>query len=380
MTVPEPSYKRRSGPGASRRRQRDTDTRKVADLIVSSLRDGIIFLDNKGLVSRVNPAMEELLGISEEEAVGRSMKEITGDPEICLLITLKKGRTKDTFRHKGREFQVEAVEVFDGRGERAGTVTLFHDVTEIKKLERQRSEIMSMITHDLKAPLTAIIGHADLIMEGSLGEVGQEVRDSVEAMSRGGSKVLSIIDDYLTISKLEAGLVEPSFTGARIPEAVREAVSCISPAAGQLGRRISIELDPDLPEVECDPAQIERVISNLLHNAVKFSLKNGRIAVKASRAGCDRIEEITGSRPESDEAYIEICVRDEGIGIPDSELPYLFDRYWRGGGSGQVKGTGLGLAIVKSIVAVHNGFVGVRSAVGKGSSFYVFLPVVQPQP
>lgn len=379
MTVPQPNYGGRIGPNASRPRTSDAEPGEIADLIVSSLKDGIIFLDNRGLVSRVNPVMEELLGIPEAQAVGRSMKDITGEPEICLLITLKKDRTMDTFRHKGREFEVEGIEVFGGKGERAGTVTLFHDVTEIKRLERQRSEIMSMITHDLKAPLTAILGHADLILEGSLGEVNHEVRDSVEAMSRGGAKVLAIIDDYLTISKLEAGQMAPSFTRAQIWKIAREVVSCIAPEAGQMGRRISLDIEPGLPDVECDPAQIERVISNFVNNAVKFSFKNGRITVRASYADGDRIEDVTGNRPRSRDGYVEVRVDDEGIGIPDSELPYLFDRYWRGGGAGKVKGSGLGLAIVKSIVEAHNGLLGISSAVGKGSSFHVFLPIVQPK-
>ena len=343
--------------------------RSSAELIVSSLTDGIIYLDEKGLVESINPVMEELLGTTEAEARGRSVKELTGDPEICLLITLSTGRTTDTFRVKGREFKVEGIEVYSEDGSNAGTITLFHDVTDVRTLERQRKEVMSMITHDLKAPLTAIIGHADLILEGGLGEPGTDVRDSVEAIERSGQKLLNTINDFLTISKLQAGQFSPVFQRTLLGEIAAEVVAAAEPDATRAKRSIRLDVEPGLPEVECDPGQVERVIANLLSNAVKYTKPGGRITV-----GVRSAKEPHGAAGE----MVEIYVEDDGIGIPECELANIFERYWRGGCAGRVKGTGLGLAIVKSIVEAHHGRVGVASVEKKGSRFHVLLPVVQP--
>lgn len=354
---------------------RTLEDHESAELVFAGLKDGLIFLDRDGRVSRINPVMEKLLGVTDAEARGKHLDDITGIPEVRLFISEPTLGWHGSFRLKGREFEVEGMEIFAPGGERRGIVTRFQDVTENRVLERQRTELLSMITHDLKAPLSSILGYADLILDGSLGEVSPDIQESVEAMSRGGHKILAIIENYLTLSKLDSGLMRAVIAPTDLVELAGIVISELNP--GQNPGRVRLGVEPGFPVVDCDHRLIERALGNLLCNAVKFSRQCGIITLSLKRAD-EAAALLAGCSFIPGQEYVELSVEDEGMGITKEDLPHVFGRYWRGSRAHGVSGTGLGLSIVKLVAETHGGFVQVESEEDKGSRFAIVIPVRQP--
>lgn len=347
-----------------------------AELVFSGLKDGLIFLDHDGRVIRVNPVMEKLLGVSDHEAHGRPLDLLTGVPEIFLFIADPSRKRPESFRLKDREFEVEGMEIYGPGGERRGILSRFQDVTEKRMLERQRSDLLSMMTHDLKAPLSAVLGYTDLILDGSLGEVNQEVQESVEAVSRGSHKILAIIDNYLTLSKLDSGLMKPAISPVNIGELAHTVISELAPPGGTFPA--SLHVGQCVPIVECDHRLLERALTNLLTNAVKFTGPRGSIRVSVARMPADNVVRLAEGLDMPQPEFVEVSVEDDGAGIAKDELPHVFDRYWRGTKAQGVNGTGLGLSIVKLVAESHGGYVRAESEEGRGSRFAILLPVRQP--
>jgi signal transduction histidine kinase len=232
-----------------------------------------------------------------------------------------------------------------------------------------------MITHDLKAPLSSILGYADLILDGSLGDVSPDIQESVEAMSRGGHKILAIIENYLTLSRLDSGLMKAVTAPAELVELAGIVISELDP--GQNPGRVHLDVEPGFPVVDCDHRLIERALGNLLCNAVKFSREWGLITLSMKRAD-EKAVRLAGYLDFPGQEHVELSVEDEGMGITGEDLPHVFDRYWRGSRTHGVSGTGLGLSIVKLVAETHGGFVQVESEEGKGSRFSIVIPVRQP--
>jgi len=351
---------------------------EVAGSILGGLRDGILFIDTADRVVWMNPVMERILGVACGEARGRSLKEVTGEHEIYLFIDQYMVDNPGTFNVAGHDYEVEASEIKNDKGGPLGLVALFHDITEKRRLERQRAEFLSMVSHDLKAPLTAILGYSELILSGSLGDISRDVRESVETMDRSGRKILALIGDFLTVSKLDAGLMAPNMGPVWMDRLAVDVVSGFYPAAAGTSKRIELMVDDGLPLLYGDKAQIERVLTNLIDNALKFTCPGGCITVSVSQTACEEVAYRLGREPACHAPHIEVKVEDDGMGIAPDDLPHIFDRYRRGRTSAGISGAGLGLAIVKSVTDAHSGEVVVESAEGKGACFRVWLPVSRP--
>lgn len=236
-----------------------------------------------------------------------------------------------------------------------------HLFENAKALEQQRSEFLALLTHDIKNPLTVILGHADLLLEEAKeqGVEDKEREDSLLWMKSSALTVLSLVENYLDLSRLEEG----QRTLAQVPVRLNELLGRVRQQykAEAQQRRIALELDlqKELPVIAGDSLALERVFANLISNALKFTPAGGIITISsASHQG----EAVT-------------TVADNGPGIAPEELPFIFDKYRRTASAGQRKGTGLGLFIVKTLVEAHSGRVEVQSALGQGTCFSVFLPI-----
>jgi len=243
----------------------------------------------------------------------------------------------------------------------AWTLFVLHDITRQKKLEAVRKDFVANVSHELRTPLSIIKGYVETLVDGHRDMSVEDREKFLQTVQRHTERLNSLLDDLLTLSRLESmnpGLHCESTDLARLLASVIEDYRS-RPAAAQ--HRLEFSGDGALPELLIDPLKISQVLGNLLDNALKYTPKGARIVVTADLQG----------------AEVEVCVRDNGPGIPAEDLPHLFARFYRvdKGRSREKGGTGLGLSIVKHIVQLHGGRAWVESTLGQGTAFHFSLPV-----
>jgi two-component system NtrC family sensor kinase len=237
-----------------------------------------------------------------------------------------------------------------------GQVVVLHDITHLKKLDQIKSDFVSTVSHDLRSPLTAILGYVELI--GRAGPVNAQQADFIRRVQHSVQAITSLIGDLLDLGRIEAGF-DAQKEATHLPLVVRYAVEGLRQAAADKDVQLAVAVPDDLPSVWGNPPRLRQMLANLIDNAVKFTPAGGQVHVQA--------------QPEDNS--VVITVRDSGIGIPPAEQPYVFDRFFRASNvEPNGAGTGLGLAIVKSIVEDHGGRIWLESRPEAGTTFAVVLP------
>ena len=246
-------------------------------------------------------------------------------------------------------------------GSIVGTVTVLEDITAFKQLDKTKSEFVHMVAHELRSPLSAVRQQNSVILEGLAGPLQEKQQ---ELLSRGVGKIdqlLELINSLLDIAKLEEGAHVQHRIPVDIGIVIKDIVALMEPKAREHGISLTYSCD-SLKPVQADPKGVEEIFNNLISNAINYSPDGGKVTVTARGHG----------------EYVEIKVADTGLGIPSEELPKIFDRFYRikHPKTRQVIGTGLGLALVKGVVEAHHGTIDVNSAVGKGTTFKILLPLI----
>lgn len=350
------------------------DTEKVLESserkyrrLFETAKDGILILDGAtGRITDVNPFLLALLGYSFDELVGKRIWEISPFKDIAAnQAAFQQLREKAYIRYEhlpletkdGRRTDVEFISnAYDENG--TGVIQCnVRDISARKQLEQQRADFIAMLTHDIRGPLGVVASYTELALEHS--GVPAEVQDFLAAIERSAQTLLSLVANYLQHSQIDAGglsLMKHPLDLNRLLERV------CRPWEAECARRhltLELRLSPDLGLMNGDPAALERVFSNLVHNALKFTPDGGRVTVESRQDGPN----------------VVVVVADTGPGISAEEVPKLFVRYRRMSGRRSDEGAGLGLFIVKTLVEGHGGRVQVTSTRGVGSSFVVVLPV-----
>ena len=324
------------------------------ETILTQTEDGVIVVDPENRLLLINRTAAEAFEASDPQ-LGRSLVETLDHPQILALV-----------RAPGRAPRREEIELKDGRVvnaqrtpiEGVGQAVVMQDITHLKELDRIKSEFVTTVSHDLRSPLTAILGYVDLI--GRTGEVSEQQREFIQRVRTSVEHITALISDLLDLGRIEAGLDSARET-TPLPSLARYAVETLRGAAEHRKLTLETDLPEDLPMVTGDPIRLRQMIANLLENAIKYTPPGGRVRIEALA--------------EADQVILRIV--DNGPGIPPAEQPYLFDKFFRASNVPEdVAGTGLGLSIVKSIVDSHDGRIWVESALGKGSRFTVVLPAV----
>jgi len=238
---------------------------------------------------------------------------------------------------------------------------------EIKKSEEEiqklKQDFASMIVHDLRGPMTAIKGFTDLMATRHLGQITDKQTLALATMQKSVDMQLSLINDYLDLSKLESGRIDIYLKPLDLNQVITSAVRLVEVLAELENIKLTVEMDPTLPFVLGDEAKLEQVLVNLLTNAIKFTDEGGSVTISATAEG----------------NMIQVSISDTGIGISDDDMPLLFDKYRqvKTGKKSEQKGTGLGLVIAKLIVEAHGGKIWANSELGKGSTFNFTVPIAE---
>jgi signal transduction histidine kinase len=231
-------------------------------------------------------------------------------------------------------------------------------VEGLKELDAMKSQFVSSVSHELRTPLTSIKGYVEMLAEEEVGRLNEEQQQYVTVALRNAARLQRIIEDLLTLSRLDAGRLDLTLEPLDVGDVLEDVREAVEPLAGERQIRIGLEAARALT-VPGDRIRMEQALGNLVSNAVKFSPAGERIVLRALR--------------DDGQAVVEVC--DSGVGIPEDEIPELMQRFYRASTAGTIEGTGLGLAISREIIERHHGRVEVESEEGVGSTFRVRLPL-----
>jgi two-component system phosphate regulon sensor histidine kinase PhoR len=333
------------------------------EAVLSSMVEHVIAVDASGKVIFINPAAEKLFGIRGDNVRGRPFMEAVRQAAVSEILKSVMGDDTERFEEirlilpEERFFEARAVPMQGVRSERRYLLVL-HDVTRIRKLEQVRREFVSNVSHELKTPLTSIQGYAETLLAGALAD-SKHNRDFVDTIFKEADRLNRLVNDLLDLASIESGRKKPQITEFELAAVVNEVHGMARSRTEKTGVRIENRVPPAFL-IQADKDQMKQLLLNLIDNAVKFNLPNGSVAVESS---------------ESPEA-VTFSIKDTGIGIPEKDLPRIFERFYRidKSHSREIEGTGLGLAIVKHIVEAHGGSIRAESVPGSGSNFTITLP------
>jgi signal transduction histidine kinase len=249
-------------------------------------------------------------------------------------------------------------------GLRHGAILTLHDVTRIRQLEAVRADFVANVSHELRTPLTAIRGYAETLLNGAIDDRDRAMQ-FLSVIDRHSRRLARLIDDLLSLSDLELGRTEIHRRPIAVPPLVDSVLEMLTPQATTRQIRLEADVPDDLPRVYADRDRLEEVLINLVDNAIKYSGTGTTVTIRAR-----------GVR-ENGSGQIELAVIDQGIGIPEKDIPRLTERFYRvdRARSRELGGTGLGLAIVKHIVQAHQGSLRIDSQINVGTTVVVRLPV-----
>lgn len=341
--------------------------------VLTSMVEGVMVLDSRGLVLQINPALERMFGVSRLEARGRPCAELFRHQQLNDLVAVI--LQSHTYRQdeivlplSGRCLQIEASPAGGERENEASVVLVFHDITELRRLEKIRKDFVANVSHELRTPLTSIKGYVEALLDGAKEDPAASTK-FLEIILKQSDRLNLIIEDLLELSKIESGGVSLKEEPLELRSVIDRTLSMIKPIAEKNRHRLVTAVDPSLPPVTGDEGRLVQVLTNLLDNAIKYTPAGGTITVGAKLA-----PPVGNAEPPA--RAIELSVTDTGIGIPEEDRPRVFERFYRvdKARSRELGGTGLGLAIVKHILEGHGGQVWVEANHPHGSRFVVRLP------
>jgi NtrC-family two-component system sensor histidine kinase KinB len=365
------------------------ERRRELEAILRGIGDGVIVADPELSLLLMNPVATRMFGVRPDVTSSLPLFDVVPHQELLALfqdaldgeeeaivreISLapsqdsggpapQDGGEKGVVRIGSEDaaiYQALASPILGADGNVRGVVTVLRDITSQKELERMKSNFLSVVSHELKTPLHSIKGFVDIILMGKTGEINETQADFLGTVRDQTAHLQNLISDLLEFSRLESGQVKLRLTEVSLAEVAHAVIEKLKPLADQGQIEMICHVPTEAPALQADRMRIEQVLTNLVHNAIKFTPAAGTVTVSVTDIG----EEI------------QVAVADTGIGIPASELNRVFDRFYQVDSSStrHYRGTGLGLTICKHIVEYHHGRIWVESEEGKGSTFTFVLP------
>jgi len=388
--------------------QRLRDQHFYTRSLLESNIDALMTTDPRGIITDVNKQMEALTGCTRDELIGAPFKNYftdSGRAEAGINRVLSEGKvTNYELTARARDGTLTVVSynatTFHDRDRRLqGVFAAARDMTELKRFEhklqqknveledasRMKSEFLANMSHELRTPLNSIIGFSEVLSDGLIGKLSDQQRGFIGDIFDSGIHLLSLINDILDLSKVEAGKMTLELEPLQVSLLFANSLSIIREKAATRGIRLEADGAEGLGVVQVDARKVKQIVYNLLTNAVKFTADNGQVTLRAARVPRADVGRLSGSRKGRSlplalnefEDFLRISVTDTGIGISPEGLDRLFHPFSQidSGLARKFEGTGLGLVMVKLLTELHGGAVAVESGVGKGSCFTVWLPL-----
>ena len=352
--------------GRLRDKIRDLEQEQAkATAILDGMVEGVIAVDGHNQIALMNERVRAMFALGPSPVTGRPFLEVIRNVdlhEVLRQTRIGDGVTRRELRLSTpveRRLQVNAVRLALG-GAEVGVVMVLHDVTELRRLEQVRTEFIANVSHEVRTPLTAILGYLETLLAGALEEP-EHARRFLEIVFRHTERLGRLLNDLTDLSNIELGKVSLRLQPTSLAETIESVLTIIGPKAEAGEVALSSEVPPDLPWVRADHDRLAQILINLIDNAVKYTPPGGRVAVHARR---------------SDAGMIAVTVADTGVGIPRIDLPRVTERFYRvdKARSRELGGTGLGLAIVKHLVITHGGELTIESEFGQGTAVSFTLP------
>ncbi|PYK33854.1 MAG: hypothetical protein DME54_10575 [Verrucomicrobia bacterium] len=335
--------------------------------ILGAVQDGLLVVDARRRITLTNRTFEELFGL-RGPAAGVPLLETVRHATLDWLIaeTLRTGEAMrselslaDSQTHSERHIEVNAVPIKNALDETTGAVLLFHDITELKRLDQIRSDFVANVSHELRTPLSILRGYVETLLDNPKPS-REELARILAIMERHSKRLGLLVEDLLSLAQLESSNATLALSVVRVEELFNNVVRDWREKLAAKNLKVIVDVSPDASTLRADETRLQEVLYNLLENAVKYSREKGQIQLQAGRRGPETV----------------LSVSDDGTGISKEDLPRIFERFYRAdkARSRELGGTGLGLAIVKHIAQLHGGRVEAESELGKGTTIRVVLP------
>ena len=338
--------------------------------LIKNLRDGVIVFDVNQRVTVTNLAAHQFTDQSAHDfdldKVYSMFSKIDLATSVAEVLKTRTTTHIDEVQVGTSWYEVFVIPLQDDQEVLVGAAIVIYDITEVKKIDKLRTDFMNIAAHDLRTPMTAVKGFVQMIRHGDFGEPPKgEIAEALADVEEGADRMISLVNDFLTVSRIEQGRFKVEVSACDLTHCVERAIEEISVTAGDRPIKITHRIQPGLPPVQCDQSKIIQVLINLLDNALKHTEK-GRITVSVDR--------------DDDPKFVRIIASNTGDSIPEEDLPRIFEQYYKGEqkevAPGRGGGLGLGLHIVKMIVEAHGGKIwAANDPGGKGVSFIFTLPI-----
>ena len=340
--------------------------------VIDSLPVAVVALNGEFKISRFNPAAARITGYTAAEAMGLFCGDVLdcGMCSVrCPLRSAVKGRkpvslVETTIRNKSGDtipVWMNTAGLFDAKGHLIGGVESFQDISRLKALEREKDNLISMFAHDMKSSLTIIGGVVFRLLKKLKSNDKEKEGDYLGIIKNESGKLELLVDNFLEFSRLQTGSLSLNFDATSLDKMLMEVLDSYDLRASESGIELKLQSEEVISPVRADAQHLRRMFVNLIDNALKYSAENTTISVLTKETATNVI----------------IKVADEGYGISQEDLPFIFDAFHRGSGTAKQEGSGLGLAGAKAIAEAHGGHISVESKSGKGSTFTVTLPKTQ---
>ena len=341
------------------------DEKRELEATLQGMLAGVLVVGRDGKVRLMNSAAKHIFGVPTEDGTGKPLLQVVRNERVhelvqsCLSGSAEANAELSIFSPDERIYQVQTALLRGDNSDISGVVTTFNDITEIRSVERMKSEFVSTVSHELRTPLTSIKGFIRTLLDDTEGYYDREMQyEFYQIIDTECDRLVRLISDLLNLSRIESGrTLELVLSEVDLRKTIRRVVE--SQRSYATDHEFDIIVPDDLPPIQADQDKVEQVLTNLLSNAIKYSPAGGKVTVHAR---------------DMDE-HVAVSVSDDGIGIPPDHITKLFNRFHRVDSRDTRKqyGTGIGLYLVKHLMEAHHGEVKVESEVGKGSTFTFLL-------
>ncbi|MEW6187578.1 MAG: response regulator [Thermodesulfobacteriota bacterium] len=351
------------------------DSRSQLRVMVNHITDGVMCTNNQYRIALANPAFLRMVGCPAPSAVGWAMNDVVQIPRIREMVEqvlkMPEGECSELEEELNLNGENRPEEVAlnircapfrDRNGRNLGVITILHDITALKKMDRMKSQFVSTVNHEIQSPLNTVMMQIQVLLDGLAGKMTEKQEGILSRVYQKINNLAGMASELLDLARIESGLIAFERELVDMVPVIRDQAAFHQQRAEEHSLRIEVDVPEKLPPILADRRNMEAVLTNLITNAIKYSPGGGRIVISARTEG----------------EYLCIQVSDTGIGISPEDQKMIFQQFYRvkNEKTRPINGTGLGLAIVKKILESHEGRIMVESRPGEGSTFTIFLPLV----